>query len=534
MAPPDIPANYYLDYFRSLTALVSERYSDILKPSEQQFLTALTRTSEPAQRLLIRLYLRKGPLFLADKLAYKEVENTREALSELESRGLIQTNPTVQAWELVELLPISESRKLFSSENPKIRKADLFQLLMEDEETKPCSDWGAKDHIVTPSHYDCYRRLQLLYFGNENQSLTEFVLEDLGLFQYEKYSIDRENRLFQSTEDIDQTIAMNDLAAEFSAMNELRDWHGLTETADRLRNIQPEKHLKSRWHRLANRFAYRLEQMGELDLALQLFESNQLPPSRERQVRILYKQSRFKEAHKLFEEIRDNPKSADERDFYYRFGKKIYKALKLPPQPIERPQPEVVHLTLEQGENCVELLACDHFEKSVWLENLLPLGVFGLIFWQVVFADRKGAWHHPFQSGPADLYRAEFTERRREDIELLLDQPDNWLNLLKSNWHQKQGIANPFVHWQSVNENILLETFSALSLAQWRGIFKHLLLDLRNHRSGFPDLFQITETGGRFIEIKGPGDKLQNNQRQWLEVFSNLGIEALVCYISYD
>jgi len=64
-------------------------------------------------------------------------------------------------------------------------------------------------------------------------------------------------------------------------------------------------------------------------------------------------------------------------------------------------------------------------------------------------------------------------------------------------------------------------------------VFTHLLSDIRQYRSGFPDLFQKTNKGYRFIEIKGPGDKLQDNQIAWLEKFNELSIFADVCYVQY-
>ena len=38
--------------------------------------------------------------------------------------------------------------------------------------------------------------LQLLFFGNRRQSLTDFVLSDLGVARYYPYRLDRQHRLF--------------------------------------------------------------------------------------------------------------------------------------------------------------------------------------------------------------------------------------------------------------------------------------------------------------------------------------------------
>ncbi|WP_267898671.1 VRR-NUC domain-containing protein [Vibrio penaeicida] len=35
------------------------------------------------------------------------------------------------------------------------------------------------------------------------------------------------------------------------------------------------------------------------------------------------------------------------------------------------------------------------------------------------------------------------------------------------------------------------------------------------------------------MEVKGPGDKLQQNQIRWLQVFQKIGINAEVCYVNF-
>jgi hypothetical protein len=62
------------------------------------------------------------------------------------------------------------------------------------------------------------------------------------------------------------------------------------------------------------------------------------------------------------------------------------------------------------------------------------------------------------------------------------------------------------------------------------------LADLRNNRSGLPDLIQFSPASNsyRMIEVKGPGDRLQDNQIRWLDYFSRHQMPALVCYVQYQ
>lgn len=532
MAPVELPANYYLNYLNQMIELVLARYQDILRQEDLDFISTFGKLSEPAQRLLIRLYIRKGPLFFTDKLSYREVPDTALAAAELLASGLIEQNPQVFCWQLVELLPVAESRALFCADK-KIRKSDLLEQSYAVDEIKSCTDWGVNRAIIQPTNYDTYRRLQLLYFGNEQQTLTEFILEDIGLFRYESYSIDRDNRLFTTAKDVDTTIAINDLAIEFSEMNQSKDWQSIEALASKILQLKPGQLLMNRWSRLVNRVAYRLEQLGELDLASELFCTNNQPPARERKVRIFFKQQRYQQAKNLLEQINHQPLSEEESTFYRRFINKVHKQLGIASVKFKAPPIIETHLQLARNEQRVEQRACDHFPGSVWLENSLPLAVFGLVFWQVIFADKPGVWHHPFQSGPSDLYRSEFIEARSEEIEQLFNRRENWLRLIESNWAIKHGIRNAFVYWQLLSLEDVIGCYTAFRPEQWSEIFRHLLLDIRNHRSGFPDLFQNDRGNGRFIEVKGPGDKLQDNQKQWLGVFDRIGISAEVCYIEY-
>ena len=533
MTQTSLPANYYVDYFKQMVDVVSQRYADLLPPEDISFLHHIEQCSEPALRLLIRLYLRKGPNFLVDKLKYPEVPDVASAVDELATLNLIEINPLVFAHELIDILPIAQSRPLFS-DDMSCRKSDLIAAWLDDETLQTCIDWGVADAILSPTNYFSLRRLQLLYFGNERQTLTPFILEDIGLFSYVKYHLNKENRLFSSLQDIEQLMLLNDLRAEFYLMNELKQWHELPNLSENAMELKLTTHLKPTWFRFLNRIAYRLEQLGELTMASAIFNSNTQPPARERLTRILFKQECHEAAHTLLQTINANPLNAEEIQFYRRFSNKVRSKLGLAKIQFKKHPINSINICLERGDGNVEEQAVAYFTGSVWLENNLPLAIFGLIYWPAIFADIPGVWHHPFQAAPTDLSDPEFCTKRRDILALIAHQTKaNWRNAIEHTWQQKNGLRNPFVHWSNVDLSIVLACFDALSKTQWLGIFTHLLSDIRQYRSGFPDLFQITEDHYRFIEIKGPGDKLQDNQIAWLEKFDELNVCADVCYVQY-
>jgi hypothetical protein len=236
----------------------------------------------------------------------------------------------------------------------------------------------------------------------------------------------------------------------------------------------------------------------------------------------------------ILNDIKSNPFSSNETQFYSRFINKVLKKLDREKQIINKPVISEIHHAWKKGEGTVEQQACEYFNHAVWYENSLPLGVFGLIYWPAIFADVPGVWHHPFQAAPTDMYEIEFTENRKNEITELNDlTKEQWRKSIISTFELKQNIRNPFVNWSAISLEWVLNCFDSLSQKQWQGLFSHLLSDIRQYQSGFPDLFQKTDNDYRFIEIKGPGDKLQDNQIEWLGVFGRLDIKADVCYVSY-
>jgi hypothetical protein len=60
--------------------------------------------------------------------------------------------------------------------------------------------------------------------------------------------------------------------------------------------------------------------------------------------------------------------------------------------------------------------------------------------------------------------------------------------------------------------------------------FERLLRDIRGNRSGLPDLIRFWPAERRYelIEVKGPGDRLQDNQIRWLAYCAQHGMPVRV------
>ena len=102
--------------------------------------------------------------------------------------------------------------------------------------------------------------------------------------------------------------------------------------------------------------------------------------------------------------------------------------------------------------------------------------------------------------------------------------------------HQKYGIQCPFVVWSLLNRRLLRAALLCFPAAHLRLWFEWILRDTRENRSGFPDLVQFwpLERRYRMIEVKGPNDRLQDNQRRLLEFCLSHQMPVSVCNVRWS
>ncbi|MCH8257452.1 MAG: VRR-NUC domain-containing protein [Proteobacteria bacterium] len=134
------------------------------------------------------------------------------------------------------------------------------------------------------------------------------------------------------------------------------------------------------------------------------------------------------------------------------------------------------------------------------------------------------------------MFSPEFYQRRRELIEnrfVELGDRERLRNLICTHFVEKYPTANHFVHWPNLTQELLDRFLSVISIESLLAVFRRLLADPKGNRSGFPDLVVFQYGSYRLVEVKGPGDRLQENQLRWLRHFSSVGIPAEVVHISW-
>ena len=161
-----------------------------------------------------------------------------------------------------------------------------------------------------------------------------------------------------------------------------------------------------------------------------------------------------------------------------------------------------------------------------------------MLCWSAIFKPIPGAFFHPFHRGPADLHSADFQRRRARDFDACLDQLDSggYRDTIWRNFAAKAGIQSPFVSWDLLDHALLALALDCIPAAHLKKWCERILLDIKTNRCGFPDLIQFwpAEKRYRMIEVKGPGDRLQDNQKRWLDYCARHDMPVSVCYLQWS
>src|SRR6202023_2509201 len=86
---------YYLDNFRSMLETLKRRDGDLLTPEESSFICEFYRLPQRSSALLVRMVMRKGPLFRAARLVYPEIGDIEEAVRPLTGLQWVDARPAL-------------------------------------------------------------------------------------------------------------------------------------------------------------------------------------------------------------------------------------------------------------------------------------------------------------------------------------------------------------------------------------------------------------------------------------------------------
>ncbi|WP_207284340.1 VRR-NUC domain-containing protein [Pseudomonas sp. FW300-N2A2] len=535
---------YYLNNFMQVLDWLEHRYADVLSVEEQCFIREFNRLPREPRALLVRMVMRKGVHFRASKLHYVEIGDIAMAAEPLLAQGWIDEQSPLPLDEVFEALLKAEILQCFGAaiDQPKGKKSDWLPALSERfPEVQPFNQWCAPldDRLFSLTIMGLCDRLRLMFFGNLYQDWSEFVLADLGIFTYEKVEFCAESRGLRSREDVDACLFLHDCQQQFEAGEAVAT---VVEQINGLALSNPW--LQKRRSKLLFQIGQHCERVADFANALGIYRECAWPGARSRLIRVLERCGEYQLAMDLAVAAGQSPESAAEQQQLLRVVPRLRRKLGGPA--VKRSSPrEMQRLDLQLPRTdptlSVEFYVQAHLaEESApvhYVENSLINSLFGLLCWPAIFAPLPGAFFHPFQRGPADLLNEDFQARRADLFQACLAELDDgrYRQTIRERYAAKWGVQSPFVFWGALSEPLLEQALDCLPAEHLKHWFNRLLLDIKANRAGMPDLIQFwpQHKTYRMIEVKGPGDRLQDNQLRWLEFCHEHQMPIAVCYVQW-
>jgi hypothetical protein len=541
--PLDDPL-YYLNNFMQVLDWLEDRYADVLSVEEQRFIHDFNRLPRESRALLVRMVMRKGIHFRANKLHYAEIGDIASAAGPLLGLGWIDEQWPLSVGELFDVLLKAEILQCLGSaiDQPKGKKADWLPVLSERFVEAQCfRDWcpTLDDRLFSLTIMGLCDRLRLMFFGNLYQDWSEFVLADLGIHTYEKVEFCDDSRGLRSREDVDACLFLHQCLQQFEAGEALAD---IVEQVRGVASSNPW--LQRRRDKLLFQIGQHCERIADFSTALALYRDCAYPGARLRLIRVLERCAEYAFALELAAQAMQAPESAAEQQQLLRVVPRLRRKLGGPP--LKRASPrEMLRLDLQLPRTdpalSVEYHVQEHLSEETapvhYVENSLINSLFGLLCWPAIFAPLPGAFFHPFQRGPVDLLSGDFHSRRARLFDACLAELDDgrYRQTIRERYVQKWGVQSPFVFWGALSEALLEQALDCLPAEHLKHWFTRLLLDVKANRAGMPDLIQFwpQQKTYRMIEVKGPGDRLQDNQLRWLEFCHEHRMPIAVCYVQW-
>jgi hypothetical protein len=355
--------------------------------------------------------------------------------------------------------------------------------------------------------------------------------------RYENYDIDQQSRFFHSRTEIEDYRRFAQLRDACEDGNEIEPLAML----DALPHATTHPHLKRRVDRLAVRLLRDIERRVEPAEALAHYQQWQIRDTFERIARLHDKCGDAQAAYALCEQIIASQPLDRETEFIKKFSRRLAKATSKAALLSELEyRPPTVLVELPCCELPVEIISQQHLSQHTrcfYVENGLFNALFGLTFWPAIFASVPAAFVNSFQLAPKDLYDREFRSRRSaliDELRTIAGDPVASAKHIREIYQRKFGIDNNFVNWQLLDEELLELALERIPVTHRLAIFDRMLLDLGNRCSGFPDLIVFDDNGYRLVEVKGPGDTVQDNQLAWMRYFAQHDIAHEVMHVRWQ
>ncbi|XP_050511943.1 uncharacterized protein LOC126887999 [Diabrotica virgifera virgifera] len=210
---------------------------------------------------------------------------------------------------------------------------------------------------------------------------------------------------------------------------------------------------------------------------------------------------------------------------------------------------EVHHSDGSKSYKTVEQVAQDYYVETcgytdgMHCEGTIIMNSFTLFFWDIIYSQNPiipGTFLSKYQEVPLDMYTTDFYKNRKELIDKRLkDIAEGWtdeetIQNVTEYWHKYShisGLCGPV--GETVDIKFLKSIVDCIGRKVLSKIYERLAKDIRQYRSGMPDLFlwNVDEKKAKFVEVKGENDRLSIKQQLWLKYLLEIEANAEVCHV---
>ncbi|XP_050537525.1 fanconi-associated nuclease 1-like [Daktulosphaira vitifoliae] len=182
------------------------------------------------------------------------------------------------------------------------------------------------------------------------------------------------------------------------------------------------------------------------------------------------------------------------------------------------------------------------YSRGLHDEGQLIKSMFFLCFWDVIYGNYPPhvIFLSEYQDSPLDWRTQHFYTIREKAIKdqlaklegMSVNEIYEMLNELCVKYYNTQSVIN----WKILTPNNLLlckELLNCLGISIFLSIGHHILANGRKYMHGMPDLiiWNPMDNKYKFVEVKGPKDKLSDVQHSWLLTLIEFGAYVEVCHI---
>ncbi|KAG0454962.1 hypothetical protein HPP92_024254 [Vanilla planifolia] len=555
-----ISTTKYQQNFCLLLEDVMNNHSQLFTDEEKSFIGSFCSLSGDAQRLFIRLYARKGPWFRSSNISYKEISDLDAAIQELQLTGyLCSFSSEIQSdrYELkdvLDVLTVNELRQLFSKDLAKNgrspgHKQELVETIVSSYLSGSCPilpkkvlKYAGKLVKISSGSDVIFNRIQRLFFLNGEQDISAFLLVDIGLIKFPEYTCIVTQPIFNCRTDLleyEEAIEVAQIMDEALDENDMEMISQYEDATRLLKVLLKRIKYDSRRGYWTLRLSVDLEHLGQFNESLSVAEEGIGDPWIRAGSRIAI-QRRVLRLGK--------PPRRWKIPCYAEAVKRKITEVKITGRPLNNETGTKNLFYSYDGELCgVEQLALEYYAgegggwQGVHSESGIWMTIFGLLMWDVIFSPVPNVFLSKFQVAPLDLLTDDFYPARKDSMESQIKKIQEGMaeEMLITSWQLHHGTSCHGVNWDKYSLSDLRAAVSCVGGGPLASLCRHLAMDYKSWSSGMPDLLLWRFHGGdldggeaKLVEVKGPRDRLSEQQRAWILTLMDCGFVTEVCKVN--